>query len=168
MASSYSIFYGHLERLGFKDDFEFKCSLVRQFTDNRTASLKAMTPVEYDIMIRFLRGQTPAKSNPAPAPSAPTEGGIKQQKMNEMRKKIFSLLRSMGYISGYSDDDKKINQAVVYAMVERHGYLKPKRLNGYSFEELIKLVSQFESWQKNNNKAEAAKAVAALKKELGL
>ena len=83
-----------------------------------------------------------------------------------MRKKVFSLLYSMGYIYGNGPDDKKINAQVVYGMVERKGYLKPKKLNAYTFEELPRLVSQFEHMSKNNDKTAARKEVASLLDEL--
>ena len=136
--------------------------MVYQYTEGRTKSLKEMSDQEFGRMMRELNG----KSKPMPATE--TKPNPEQESMNTMRMKIFSLCRQMGYIYGFSEAEKNMNQAVVYALVERNGYLKPKKLNSYTAQELVKLVSQFEHWKKNNNKAEAAKVVAKLKEELGL
>lgn len=131
---------------------DMKAELVHEASEGRTTSSKELYEHELVGLINHLASKLPKPS---------------RQADDAMRKKVFHLCRDMGYITGHNDDDLKMNKAVVYALVLRVGYLK-KPLMQYSSEELPKLVSQFVSMQKNNNKAAAAKAVAALKAELGL
>lgn len=157
--SKYKEFFAHATRLGKKHDLTWKQDMVSYFTHGRTTSLKEMHDSEYLRMVKYLRQQTDL--------SVSTQE-LRKMRMNEMRKKIFSLCRTMGYISGYSQADKKINQHIVYSIVERYGYLKPKPLGAYTWDELPKLVSQFEKMRKNNDEAAANKLVKALKQELNL
>lgn len=148
--------YQLLRQTGLEDE---KASLVKDASNGRTESTKALYQVEAQGLIKRLEGMLPS---PAPAGT-----GQARDAADVMRKKIFSLCREMGYISGFSGEDKQMNKAVVYGLVERIGYAK-KPLMAYAASELPKLVSQFESMMQNNNKAAASKAVCELKKELGL
>lgn len=142
--------------------------LVCSFTGQRTYSSKEMTMTERSLMIRHLqsiKGSTP-KSQLAPAKPAQMSD-VEKEQMNVMRRKIFSLCRSMGYIWGDSPDDRRINQFVVYGLVERKGKYK-KPMNKLSYKELTDTVSQFQSMLKNNDKTAARREVEALKRELNI
>lgn len=144
-----------LRQTGLEDE---KASLVSDASNGRTESTKALYQKEAEVLIKRLEGMLP---------SVKTGSEQARDAADVMRKKVFSLCREMGYISGFSDEDKKMNKAVVYGLVERIGYAK-KPLMAYAASELPKLVSQFETMKLNNDKASASKAVAALKRELGL
>ena len=58
MKRNYSRFYALLGRMPTIDKDELKIGLVRQYTDNRTESLKEMTDKEYDAMCDGMQRQS--------------------------------------------------------------------------------------------------------------
>lgn len=58
MKRNYSRFYVLLGRMPATDKDELKASLVRQYTENRTDSLKEMTDKEYDAMCDGMQRQS--------------------------------------------------------------------------------------------------------------
>ena len=142
-----------LNELGLK---ETKPELVYQVSNGRTASSKELGVDEAAALITHLSDKLPKKER------SPIE-----IRCDQMRKKVFSLFRSMGYIYGDTEADRKMNQTIIYAMIKKIGYLK-KDLNKYTFDELPKLVSQVEGMSRNNNKAAAITAVKDLLKELNI
>ena len=58
MKRNYSRFYALLGRMPTIDKDELKADLVRQYTDNRTDSLKEMTDKEYDLMCDGMQRQS--------------------------------------------------------------------------------------------------------------
>lgn len=143
-----------------------KRALIYSFSNQRGESTRDLTDQELDELIRHLRTQAQPKKTGYRQQDV--SAAVAKEQANTMRRKIFSLCRTMGYIYGYSQQDNAINQAIVYGIVERKGYLKPKKLNQYTNEELPRLVSQFEAMLKNNNKAESRQFGQKLKQELGL
>jgi hypothetical protein len=141
---------------------DLKPMLVAQFSCIKAESSKDLLESEAINLCRHLEKQLAPK-----APAEPLPPHLNPDRDDVMRKKIFSLCRSMGYIYGYTEADKAINRSIVYGLVERKGKFK-KPLNKHSHTELVELVSQFESWAKHNDKAKAAKEVKALMAELNL
>ena len=80
---NYFIFYAIARRLGFDDDM--KKSIVSQYTNGRTSSLRGMSEAEYTEMVNALN---------ATAPSA--QMTVAGEIANNMRRKIIALCRSMG------------------------------------------------------------------------
>jgi hypothetical protein len=73
----------------------------------------------------------------------------------QMRRKIFALLYDARWVlppDKLSMPDRNRATREVKELVKKLGYLKPKPLNGYTIEELPKLVNQFESITKNTPK----------------
>nr|DAO56115.1 MAG TPA: Protein of unknown function (DUF1018) [Caudoviricetes sp.] len=58
MKRNYSRFYALLGRMPTTDKDELKVDLVRQYTSNRTESLKEMTDKEYDAMCDGMQQQS--------------------------------------------------------------------------------------------------------------
>lgn len=58
MRRNYARFYALLGRMPTIDKDELKVDLVRQYTDNRTDSLKEMTDKEYDAMCDGMQRQS--------------------------------------------------------------------------------------------------------------
>lgn len=161
-SNPYGAFFALASRL--KLDDQMRMSLVRQFSKDRTASLKELNGYEYAELVGYLNRQAPQppKGEQKASPSPVWESA------NAMRGKIFFLFRELGFCWGSSTEDKARNAMVVKHYVIKYGYLKCKSLNDYTIEELPKLVSQFQNWKKNVDKAEARRAVKELCKELNI
>ena len=142
---------------------ELKPMLVAQFSCIQAASSKDLLEPEALALCKHIEKEM-ASAKPV---AEPLPSHLNPDRADVMRKKIFSLCLSMGYIYGFSDTDKAINKAIVYKLVESRGYLK-KPLMKYSQAELVQLVSQFEGMQRNNNKAKAGREVKELLKELDI
>jgi len=134
-----------------------KRSILDHFTHGQTESAKELSFAEAHAIIQYLEGFT-----------------RKEDGADKMRKKIFAICYTIGWIYGNSPEDRKINQAAIDRIIQKIGYLK-KPLNEFTPAQLPKLVSQFEQiekYYKNYNTAQAGKeadqAVSDLIKELNL
>jgi hypothetical protein len=125
---------------------EEKKALIWQFTDERTESSREMTLREANELIRFLEKYDP---------------------LEKMKKKVFAIAHSIGWIIAGDETDKKINQAAIDKFIKKHGTVK-KALNEQNKAELAKTVSQFEMIAKHTQESKAGKAVEELLSELGL
>jgi hypothetical protein len=111
---------------------EEKEILVSVHTGHRTKSSKEMTRFEASDLIKYLKSLEP-----------------KNDAGDKMRKKIISMAHEMGWelegtkrIVG-TQKQAKIDMAHVNDWCLKFGYLH-KKLDDYTYEELPKLVSQFE------------------------
>lgn len=124
-ASQNKLLYGLLNKTGLLNQ---KATLVFNVTKGRTESTKEMTWQETRLLINYLQSQDPQAA-----------------RANKMRRKMFSLAHEMQWhISG----TQKVDGARLDAWCEKYGYLH-KKLNSYTYLELPKLVSQFESLHKH-------------------
>ena len=187
-----------LTQTGMSGEAE-KSALVLYFTANRSKSRKDLEPHQAQALIDHLAAQAglpgytpPRQAAPAaqPAPAAAPAAAAPKRRgrpaapkpttarpapdaeaANRMRRKLFAIGRSIGWLSGETDEDRAMNRAKLDAFLVSKSYLK-KPLKHYAPAELPKLVSQFEQIQKNVEKAaqnrEAGQAVAALLAELDL
>lgn len=117
--NSYTRFFRIYRNLAHKQP---RHELISNFTNGRTGSLKELTPAEYRELCNALDNQS-----------------SKAEECNTMRRKIISCFK----YCGYTLEDGKADMHAIYAAVIKHGYLK-KPLNKYSYDELPKLVYQFE------------------------
>jgi hypothetical protein len=163
----YAAFFALAKKLNV--DAEMRMNLVRQFSNNRTASLTELNTYEYAELIGHLNRQMP-KSSPMAEAARPAQPSQPRawESADAMRKKIFFLFRELGYCWGSDPADMARNRIVVNHYVREYGYLKCKPLKAYTIDELPKLVSQFQNWKKNTDKAAARKAVNELMKELDI
>lgn len=119
-------------------DSENRAEMIIEVTDGRSSSAKDLSYHEAKELIRHLN--TIAEGN--------GKGwNTKQWRMDKMRKKILSFFHEMGYAQGGKLDMEKVN-----AQIEKLGY-KKKPLNQYHYEELPKLVTQFENIRNSYLKA---------------
>lgn len=112
---------------------DYKKDLVLEYSNGRCESSKQLTEAEAGMLIDHLKSVDPS---------------------DKERKKIISICYQIGMIYGDSVEDKKMNQAKVYAFIQKIGYLK-KPLNSYSRSELPKLVYQVEQVLKSSHKRDA-------------
>lgn len=124
----------------------YKTDIILEFTQGRTSSARELTESEAVSIVKYLEKFDPC---------------------DRMRKKIFAICHTIGWLYDQTDIDRKLNQAKIDAFIKRYGYLK-KALNKYSRQELPKLVSQFEAIQKKVDKERANKAVDKLLSEIGI
>jgi len=110
-----------------------KSNLVLGATDGRSESRADLTDAEADLLIEGLK-KMPAKQD------AQNEACIK------MRRKLIASAREMGYYKPAADGTKKYvaDMDRINGWVEKYGYLK-KPFNDYTYEELPKLLSQFDT-----------------------
>ncbi|MBW7848359.1 MAG: hypothetical protein H3C41_09800 [Bacteroidales bacterium] len=69
---------------------------------------------------------------------------------NRMRRRILSLCYSLGWTR--YDEQKRMQTADMErleAWLQKYGYLHKKKLNDYAYNELVKLVTQFEMFTKS-------------------
>lgn len=162
--AAYGRYFALAKKLGI--DEEMRRDLVMQYTGKRTESMASMRPEEFESLVRNLAAQARSKFRPK---------SVEQDRGDTMRKKIFSLVYTMGYMAydrsllgrELTPDERKTNQAVIYGMVKRKGYLK-KDLMAYTNSELVGLVNQFEAMLKSNIKQEARREVKELLTELNI
>ncbi len=114
------ILHAILAKKGLMDE---KKSIILQHTKERTDSAAKMTESELTSLIDFFSISKPSTKESA----------------NNMRRKIIAICAStMQMVTEGKPDMRKI-----YDFVQENGYLS-KELNQYSYDELPKLVSQFE------------------------
>ncbi|MFB9862387.1 phage protein GemA/Gp16 family protein [Rufibacter immobilis] len=149
-----------LNELGLMD---YKAELVEQHSATKSTSSKDLTPQEAKALIDHLeRSKTRQSRDQRPQQRTPEE---------KMRRKIFAICYTIGWIEGDSKEDRAMNRAKIDSFCTRNSYLK-KPLNDYTLAELPKLVSQFELIKKHVEQSktnkEAGQAVRAVLAELGL
>jgi len=135
-----------LNALGLMEE---KPQLVRQYTNERTSSSRAMMPHEAKMLIKGLEDLQKPKAKHY-TPTAHDQAAS----ADIMRKKIISMFREIGY-EVYDPTKSKIvaDMHRIYSFVRHKGYLKPKGLNQYTAKELPGLVSQVECiYKKTINK----------------
>lgn len=125
--------YTLLGKFGLRDEKE---SIVRSFTANRTDSTRAMKPAEAAALIGHLKSMD-----------------VVDTRSEKMRKKILSMAHEMGWSSSAkATEDKqakrKIDMEHVNNWCKSRGYLH-KPLDDYTYNELPRLVSQFEQVYKD-------------------
>lgn len=108
---------------------EFKESLVKQFTNDRTGHVSEMRVAEAGALIIKLQE---LQNNDAD-----------KQAANRMRRKIISMAYEMNHGHPHSPEGRKAALAFIEGWCVNKGYLH-KGFNQYSHTELPKLVSQFE------------------------
>jgi len=113
-----------------------KSNLVLSFTKGRTEHSSEMTEGEAGELIKYLQGiERQAKASHA-------------QRADDMRKKIISMAHEIGWeIPGTN----KIDIQRIDRWAQKYGYLH-KSFNSYTYQELPKLVSQFEQLYYSNLK----------------
>lgn len=148
--------------------------LVNLYSEGVTSSVAKDSPMaqwQMEKMLVYLRQLQQSKLAKGNSNYAEEQKELKRQlkeSTQAMRKKIFSMCYKAGFISYSSDEEeKKMNQAKVYGLVRRQGYLKPKEFMEYSYEELPRLVSQFESMARNNAATAYRKAEKEAEGQLG-
>ncbi|WP_346236139.1 hypothetical protein ABDK00_016970 [Niabella insulamsoli] len=119
-------------RLGI--DKEQKADLVRQFSYDRTDTSRELTVIEARAMIDHLSRQV--------KPDARRE---------KMVGKIFYYAHELGWVKKNKEGRIVADGQAVDAWMLKYSYLH-KKLNRYNFEELPKLVSQFEAFYKSTLK----------------
>lgn len=138
----HSRLYGLLNK---KKMMEQRHQLFQSYSKNRTSDSKELSDLEVDELIRFLEFYT--------------VGGMQSghktdfEKGDKMRKRVLSLC----YEYGWTRHDVVKNKRVVdytklNAWLLKSGYLH-KSLNKYKYDELPKLVTQFENVVKSFLKA---------------
>jgi hypothetical protein len=128
--------YTLLGKFGLRDEKE---SIVRNFTANRTGSTRAMKDSEAAALIGHLKSMD-----------------VTDTRSEKMRNKILSMAHEMGWCltptlskgEGGVQVKSKIDMEHVNNWCKSHGYLH-KGLDAYSYNELPKLVSQFEGVYKD-------------------
>jgi hypothetical protein len=115
--------------------------LVRHYSNGRTASSKELTSQEAQALISHLNDfLQPSK------PSVPTnyEQRVDAEVCNNMRRKIISYFRQMGYQKFDPVQNKmKADMDRINEYILKVGFLK-KELNSYNRNDLTKLVTQIE------------------------
>jgi hypothetical protein len=125
--------YTLLGKFGLRDEKE---SIVRSFTANRTDSTRAMKDKEAAALIGHLKSMD-----------------VVDTRSDKMRKKILSMAHEMGWSSSAKATEdkqakKKIDMEHVNNWCKSRSYLH-KPLDDYTYNELPKLVSQFEEVYKD-------------------
>jgi TolA-binding protein len=110
-----------------------KANLVCSMTSGRTEKSSEMNSMEANELIAYLRTQTAALR---------TDG--LEARADRMRKKILSLAWQMNWTNLNTKREVKVDVNRVNAWCSKYGYLK-KPLNDYLYDELPKLLTQFES-----------------------
>jgi hypothetical protein len=117
-----------LGQMGMGKDKEFKRELIRQYSDGRTDSTAQLDAMEAFKLISDL--QKKVRLTP------------EEMRSDVMRKKIISMAREMGHVK-IEDGRAKADMQHIDEWCKKYGYLH-KGLNKYSYEELPRLVSQYE------------------------
>ncbi len=148
--NKFSRFYALLSQAGLAQ--EEKYSLVLGISNQRTSSLKELTPEELANLETHLQSKLPQSQQPK-GWRTKKEGKqevANQEALQTMRKKVIALL---AYGLGWTVYDKQKNKMVadmkkIYGWVQHYGKHNPKKLNEYNQSELAALVSQVEQMTK--------------------
>jgi len=116
-----------LTKAGIKDK-EDRAAVILDYTQGRTGSSRQMYAQEAMELIKKFKGEDPNVA-----------------KAEKMRKKIISLAHEMGWRHAGTTS---IDMAHVNDWCTKFGYLH-KKLNDYKYEELPKLITQFEGVYKS-------------------
>lgn len=119
-------------RLGI--DKEAKADLVNQFSYGRTNTSRELSMSEARAMIDHLQRAAPQ----------PPKG---EDPRDKMRGKIFYYAHELGWTKTNKQGRRVADGQRVDEWMLKYSYLK-KKLNSYKFDELPKLVSQFEAYYK--------------------
>lgn len=105
-----------------------RSELIESFTDGNKASLKHLTHREYNEFIQWLNRQD----------NVTQQKSWTQTKENVMRRKVISLLKSIGYTTGDDKADmKRINKWCV-----EYGHLHKELKEYKSTSDIAKLLNQ--------------------------
>ncbi|NOS92472.1 MAG: hypothetical protein HOP30_11155 [Cyclobacteriaceae bacterium] len=127
--------YTLLGKFGLRDEKE---SLVRYFTNKRTESTREMKPNEAAALIGHLKSMD-----------------VTDTGSTKMRNKILSMAHEMGWSSSAKASEDKLKKKIDMEHVNNwcvsRSYLH-KPLDEYTYNELPKLVTQFEEVYKSHLK----------------
>lgn len=119
-----------LAKRGLMED---KASIIKQLTNGRTTHSTELYFDEAKAALKSLLSNT-----------------WKHQPRNRMVSKLFAMAHEMGWVEKENriDKDGRIrshnNYRRVYGWIKKYGYLNPKDLKEYQYEEIPKLLTQFE------------------------
>ncbi|WKN42204.1 hypothetical protein [Tunicatimonas pelagia] len=138
-----------LQDLGLMDE---KPSLALEFSRGRTERTSQLSQQECRLLIDHL-DQFASKT-------------VRSAEI--MRRKVFVYCYALGWISpARSPQDHAFNRTVIDNFLLKRGYRK-KRLHEYTYEELPKLLNQFEQISKHNEASQHNKKVASMLQELNI
>ncbi|MEI6683449.1 MAG: hypothetical protein WCO44_12505 [Bacteroidota bacterium] len=116
---------------------KYRHDLVRSFTDGRTENSSELSDLEADELIRHL--ETLIKK-----PHGPTLSGVDYQGQQQ-RRRILSLCYNIGWvICNEASKKHQVDFTRLNSWMLKYGYMH-KPLNNYSYQELPRLVTQFEN-----------------------
>ena len=132
------VFYSILAKRGLT---EMKPHLVSSQSDGRTEHASQLTVSEMSALINRLQLAPELRFDTTKTAE------------NRMRRRILSLCYSIGWttfnrVKGKHEPDWKRLEA----WLTKYGYLHKARLNDYTYNELTKLVTQFENFAKTEMK----------------
>ena len=127
------IIYALLGENNLRDEKE---NIVQAFSGGKTTSVRAMLNMDANALISHLKSMDYTAT-----------------RVTKMRNKILFMAHEMGWERSVATSaKKKVDMEHLNAWCEKHGYLK-KKLDEYKYEELPKLITQFEEVYKSHLKA---------------
>lgn len=139
-----------LREFGLTDD---KADIVEDISKGRTRSTTRLT---FDEALHWINAMNKKKST-----SATLSAQGKQWNENDERQKMVKYIIAMAHECGMIKKEQRVmkegglkwvnNYDDMHAWIKKYGYLK-KDLNRYSYNELPKLVTQFENMSKSKLK----------------
>lgn len=117
-----------LATIGMREE-EDRHQLVYSFTKGRTRSTSDLSDYEAEQLINELESK-------------------KYQGANKMRRKIISMAYEMKWGAPYTEESRKEAVRSIDAWCMKSGYIK-KPLNDFTYDELPKLVTQFQEVYKS-------------------
>lgn len=120
--------FGVLAKIGMREK-EDRHQLVYSFTKGRTRSTSDLSDYEAEQLIGELESK-------------------QYQGANKMRRKIFSMAYEMKWGAPYTKETRKKAEQSIDAWCMKSGYIK-KPLNRFTYDELPKLVTQFQEVYKS-------------------
>lgn len=121
-----------------KNDPEAKAELIQQFSAKGCTSTKELSVEEAKYLIGYLE-----QSNEVhPRFGAPANGSANLKgKQQTMRRKILSICHELGW---YQEGTTTLDYDRLGRFCEKYGNAHKRHLNDHSYQELVKLVTQFE------------------------
>lgn len=129
-------FFALCKKAGF--EASDRAAMCRQYSGNRTGSLKELHPIEYTELLAALRSQNLTKSDNYQKPEV-------SESVKKMRSKVLYLAAA---VLDIKDEKGDIIWPRFNAFMLSRSYLK-KALNKYTAEELPALVTQMDKMKKN-------------------